>query len=195
MKRLKIGIDLDGVCADFLSSAYAEGRKLFNKPAEGAIQTGWGFETIGITNEETKQLWDVIDAIPNWWMELAKLPDTETLNYICQEHLVYFITNRKEGSGFPIELQSALWLVENHGIIMPTVLVNPKKGPLAKALALDYFIDDNTSNCTDVASSIGTDKVFIKDATYNQDSQMQRVKNLDEFLQKIGAMDVPNTGA
>lgn len=189
-KRLKIGIDLDGVCGDFLTRAREIFLQLYGIPDPSAVQTAWGFESLGLSREQQKEVWKIIDATPNWWEGHAPMDGTTFLRKMADDHTLFFITARQQGLGDPIEVQTANWLCGNFGIMYPTVIVSHQKGPIAKALELDYFIDDRDLNCYEVAEAIGYHKVYIHDATYNQEATgLKRVINLDDFFDKIGALD------
>lgn len=186
MKRLNVGVDVDGVLANFVGSARTVCKQLFNgRPDDHLIQTGWGFDSIGITKEEENLLWRTIDAAPNWWMGLDRLPETNLLGKLCQDHRVIFITNRKDGScGLPIEVQTARWLEQNYHLDHPTVTISDNKGPLAAGLKLDYFIDDRPKNVAEVHPYVQA--TALLDATYNQEfSHTWRVHSFDEFVDAV----------
>lgn len=188
-KRLKIGIDVDGVCGDFLTRAYDICRSFCGKPVAGAVQTSWGFESIGITDDEVTELWKRIDSTEDWWLGHKALPGTTFLRRMANEHELYFITSRQQGAGWPIEKQTAAWLEDTFGIELPCVIVSHRKGPIASALKLDYFVDDRDKNCYEVGKAIGMDKVFIVRTTYNSNANdVQQVVDLDDFFDKIGAI-------
>lgn len=192
MKRLKIGIDVDGVCGDFLSRAYDICRAFCGKPVPGAVQTSWGFDSLGINSSEIKELWKVIDSTENWWEGHAALDTTTFLSKMSRLHELYFITARQQGLGDPIEIQTANWLQMKFGILFPTVIVTHRKGPIVRALGLEYFIDDRDTNCAEVALHSSDTKVYLCDATYNQGPVPEgttRCFGLDDFFDKIGALD------
>lgn len=180
---LNIGVDIDGVLSDFLKSARLVLNQLFGKPDHKMIQTGWGFNTLGIDGEEEKAFWNHIDTIPNWWLTHEPMPGTSLLKPLCDKHRVYFITNRKDGAGMPVDKQSAEWLVRNFHLYLPSVLLSDSKGPVAKGLKLNAFIDDRPKNVLEVATQgPGLCDVVMYDATYNQDTiYANRVKTFDEF--------------
>lgn len=186
MKRYNVGIDIDGVLADFTDAAYKECRKLFGKPEPGLVQTGWSFDSLGITAEEELQMWQKIDSTPNWWLNLKRMPNTSWLNAICEACRVVFITNRKEGLGKPIEVQSAEWLVNNYNLHLPNVLISSDKGPLINALKLDYFIDDRPKNIQEAVEFAPNCVSFLQNATYNQEFEHNpRVDSFNDFARII----------
>jgi hypothetical protein len=63
---------------------------------------------------------------------------------------VFFITQRPYTEGETVQRQTQHWLVEQ-GFDLPTVLVlSGSRGAAAKAIRLDYHVDDNSQNCFDV---------------------------------------------
>jgi len=197
MGRLKIGVDIDGVLANFLKQARKDIQILLGdgRPADDLIQTGWGFDSLGITKKEENQLWRFIDATPNWWMQLERLPHTNYLRHLCENARVLFITNRKDaktGVGLPIEDQSRRWLERRFHIPHPTVLISDNKGPLAAGLKLDYFIDDRPKNVEEVTASSPATATYLLDATYNKECMVQRVASFDDFARIVLPLEVLN---
>lgn len=185
MKRLTIGVDVDGVLGNFTGAARHICRKLFNgRPAEDAVQTDWGFDSLGMTKDEEDQMYRFIDTQYDWWLELPVLANTDLLRSVCDEHKVIFITNRKSGLGLPVEEQTKAWLYWNYHILHPTVLVSNDKGPLCKALGLDYFIDDRDKNVREVSEAIGQQKVIMNRWPWQPEFQKFHpywVHNFNEF--------------
>jgi uncharacterized HAD superfamily protein len=192
VRRLNIGVDVDGVLSDFTGSARELCKQLFDgRPDDALIQTSWAFDSLGITKDEEKLLWHTIDNTPNWWMTHGKKPETNLLGRLCQDHRVIFITNRKDGHvGEPIELQTAWWLEEKYHLVNPMVTISDNKGPLADGLKLDYFIDDRPKNVDEVCKYIP--KTALLDATYNQEyAYGWRVRSFDAFVQSVYEGFVP----
>lgn len=187
-KRLNIGVDIDGVLANFLQSAYETMRVMFNgRPDPSLFQTSWAFSSLGITKEEENQLWKTIDVTENWWMNLDPLPNTNLLKPLCDTHRVIFITNRKDANvGWPIEQQSSEWLRRNYQLFFPNVIISDNKGPIAQGLKLDYFIDDRPKNVMEVNYAYPSCYTFLKRDTYNTELQgVLEVPHFDAFAQRI----------
>lgn len=171
-KKLIIGVDVDGVLADFGGAARRLCQALFNgRPADHLVQRGWGFDSIGLSSEEEDELWRTIDSNENWWYNsLFPLPNTNLLKALCDKHRVIFITNRKDAlpqsGSMPVNEQTAYWLRNWFKIPNPTVLLSKTKGPLALGLKLDYFVDDRDKNIEEVVNAIGEKKVYGLKATY-----------------------------
>lgn len=175
-KRLKIGVDMDGVIDDFTSAFRNEAEVLLGRKING-VQTNWNFEDcLDITKDEVKRVWDKIFATENWWYltpEANPLVD-ELLPWLCKNHDVYFITNRPEIAGFPTQQQTAMYLDELD-IQFPTVLVVKNKGPIVKALALDVFLDDRPENLENIRAYSPTTYVRLMDQPYNRDYQVSQL--------------------
>jgi uncharacterized HAD superfamily protein len=186
-RRLNIGVDVDGVLSDFATSARKLCKQMFNgTPADSLIQTSWSFDSLGITREQESRMWRKIDAIPNWWLNHDKLPNTELLPELCAKHRVIFITNRKDGTGWPIEDQTKIWLKRNFGVVNTNVILSDAKGPVAVGLKLDYFIDDRPKNVLEVIAEAPATRVFLQDGSYNQECKgVDRVVSFNEFVEVI----------
>jgi len=62
-----------------------------------------------------------------------------------------------------VQRQTQRWLV-NEGFDLPSVLVIPgSRGAAARALRLDYHVDDSPRNCIDVKSASGAKPLLIVD--------------------------------
>jgi uncharacterized HAD superfamily protein len=198
MARLKIGVDIDGVLANFVGQARADLQTILGdgRPADDLIQTSWNFTSLGITKQEENQLWRYIDEFRNWWLQLERMPNTNYLRHLCDNARVIFITNRKDGNknwgSLPIEDQSRKWLERRFHIPHPTVLISDNKGPLVAGLGLDYFIDDRPKNVEEVVAASPATVTYLLDATYNKECQVQRVATFDDFARMVLPLEVIN---
>lgn len=188
MKRLRIGIDLDGVVCAFTTAACNFFNEKYGLNVKPTAQTSWDFSSLGVTEAQDDALWAHIHSTPNWWLTLPRETGTYRLKEVTNNHEVFFITNRKEESvGMSIREQSAFWLFREHGIVFPTVIITKHKGPVAKALDLDYFIDDKDSNLDSILEH-STAAIHIKHQPYNLHYMKgQRVQTLNDFFEGIGA--------
>lgn len=185
-RRLKVGVDLDGVLCDFTGAARKILQLLYDRPTDSVVQMEWSLESLGITHEEERVMWNVIDKDHNWWERLYKLPQTHLVGKLCQENEVYFITNRKNGLGLPVEEQSKRWLTAKYSIEHPSVILANRKGLLCAGLGLDYFIDDRPMNIEHVRESIPTCKTVLLEHPYTADFQHPlRVKTFNEFANMV----------
>lgn len=187
-KRFNIGVDIDGVISDFTHSARELCKLLFNgKPDDSLVQTGWGFDSIGLTKDEENLMWRTIDKQQNWWMTHHRMPDTNLVKPLCDDHRVVFITNRKDGDegSWPIEEQSAEWIRRKFNVFSPNVIISDNKGPVALGLKLDYFIDDRDKNYLEVCKAAPKCESYLLNATYNQDCKARRISSFDAFANLI----------
>ena len=186
-KRLNIGLDVDGVISAFVPAARKLCKQLFSgRPDDALIQTSWAFDSLGITPEEENKLWRRIDTIPNWWLDHKPMENTDLLPQLCEKHRVIFITNRKDGTGWPIEDQTKVWLKRNFGLNNTNVIISDRKGPVALGLKLAYWLDDRPKNVLEVIAASPETRSFLYDATYNQECLgVDRVSSLNDFIKTV----------
>lgn len=186
--RPRIGLDLDGVLAQFSPKFLAMASAKYGLNLKQENQVAWDFQCQGITEQQEKALWADIKATRNWWISLEPFPETQVLTYAKDKYRIYFITSRTTTEGLPLEDQAASWVRRNFFIANPTVIVIDNKGPLAFALGLDYFLDDRPENCLSVRAHSPFTKVFIHDAPYNrqfEQGSIERVNSVNEFFRKV----------
>lgn len=185
---MRIGIDIDGVLADFYS-AYerlcieVEGVDHFGVhrfPQEYPCTWNWP-EHYGYSDATVKEVWRRIKTSRDFWAKLTTLPDMGYLSYIPTGAEVYFITARP---GLNPKYQTEMWF-RYYDVPSPTVLISDQKGLCCAALNLDKYIDDKWENVIDAAeTSFAT--VFLIDRPYNRfetDLPIRRVKTLREALE------------
>lgn len=197
---MRIGIDLDGCLVDFVTGHVARIKEITGKVIPTPVTT-WNYPTLGpnpITKEQDRAVWQSITKDPLFWAGLPALPLAyETLrllgNLRHEGHDIYFITSRP---GVEAKLQSENWLREQ-GYFNPTVLLSSDKGPLARGLKLDVFIDDKPENCEEV-NDARTDpdetrhcRVFIVDALYNREFQSPFVERTSSVLEALNRVFAP----
>lgn len=151
---LRVGLDLDGVVANFRSafeSAAAE--------AGVTIRPGDTDSAAAdpLSSRDIRRIWDHVKSIPNWWVGLAPYePGQIARLYETTRRLkweVVFMTRRPSTMGDPVQFQSQWWL-EQQGFYYPAVMTVPgSRGELANALRLDVIVDDQIHNCVDVISA------------------------------------------
>lgn len=188
MNNCKIGIDLDGVIANFAYSftelaSHVYGMRVIEDENQ-ILDWDWS-KWYGLDKKRLEKLFEMIDESDIFWMQLKLLPQPEEWNrfktiFNLQNYDVYFITSRQ--NGINIKKQCEQWL-EMNGWNNPTVLLSTQKELVVKGLELDYFIDDNYNTCVKVKEMNPSTTTIIRDYPYNQGSeQFIRVKNLNEFI-------------
>ena len=149
-RRKVIGIDLDDVLAAFIPTFCRLANARFGRPALDTQPVDWEWSNMLPDKAEQELVWGDFDKIPNVWETLDVMPEVNPrlIWALDQKHTVYFPTARRDSAPSSTAQQSAYWIKKHFGIEFPTVVVSYEKGPLAKALKYDYFIDDRPKNCT-----------------------------------------------
>lgn len=205
MTDFRLGIDIDGVLADF-NAAYrrkliqASGRDLIPDPFEPPC---WDYAGhYGYTPDEDQKAWKLIREDGLFWQYLQPLPGAATfLDWAWRlhqdnwthgrSHEVYFLTTRP---GLQAKRQSENWLARYGMNSTPaTVLIaRGNKGELAKALGLTHFVDDRPENVYDVLDVHFGCQTYMRRAKYNeieQDAVVRKggklVESITEFMHEL----------
>ncbi len=170
---MRIGLDIDGVHADFAGAftkllVKVTGKDLFER-GDGKNPPSWDwFFLRGYTKEEVGLAWNVVKSPASaFWLNLEELPGCAATRLVILDllrwHDVYFITNRP---GSNAKWQTEQWLRLHLQIDHPTVLLSSEKGLTAKALNLDCYLDDYYVNVDDVVKKTlpQTEKEFAEAA-------------------------------
>jgi 5'(3')-deoxyribonucleotidase len=189
-----IGFDLDGVAADFNSAMINKvievtGKDLF-PPRPFDIPT-WDYpQHYGYTNEECSAVWSEIKRDDGFWSGLNAYPAAvQILRWLSKlveygQADVYFVTSRP---GTSAKAQTEMWLGAR-GVDSPTVLISSDKGGVAKALKLDFYVDDKTENCVDVATASPKTKTYMLAQPWNVEVPgVPRITSLAAFVSDIQA--------
>lgn len=193
---MKIGIDVDGVLADF-NAAYIQRtiditKHDFFPPRPFDILT-WNYpESYGYTAKEVSAVWDSIKADPAFWFNLKPYFDAPTMLELLQQyrdagHDVYFITARP---GLNPKAQTERWL-EVYGPFhgsTPTVLISSQKGLCCRALEIDAYIDDRIENVVETSQICQT---YLLNRPWNAGLDapwygITRVSTIEDMLDHCG---------
>jgi hypothetical protein len=153
---LRIGIDLDGVLADFRSAFRATAMHCLRRDVDDPAAALEG--TPGsLTDKDIRKVWDHIARTPNWWMEVPAFePEQIARLYACTRASaweVFFLTKRPASAGDSVQFQTQWW-IERFGFYLPAVLTVPgSRGDIANGLRLDLIVDDQLINCVEVVSA------------------------------------------
>lgn len=167
IEPLRIGIDIDGVIADFIP-AYIKRLNKMSGLKNPECNEGWDSwhceDKLGYDKEIVKAFWRDV-ANPNkddFWYTLEPIDEVEPLT---RDHDITFITTRPLASRWA----TIDWAEQNHNILHPQVIVTEKKGQVADALKLHAMFDDKPDNLLDVMRHCGmTCMPFLIDRPWNK---------------------------
>jgi hypothetical protein len=151
---LRIGIDVDGVLADFRTAFHEMSRATLGRRLDPLQDPK---SAPSLAQEEVKRVWDAVARTPNWWMTLKPYePDQIARLYSLTRATgweVFFLTNRPSSAGDSVQFQTQWW-IEQHGFYLPSVLTIPgSRGEVANGLRLNLVVDDLLLNCIEVVSA------------------------------------------
>jgi hypothetical protein len=155
---LRLGIDVDGVVADF--------RSAFRALAERELGLATGDVETELSKPDVDRLWRAVASTTNWWLDVpAYEPDQIERLYAQVRRArweVFFMTSRPPSAGDSVQLQTQVWL-ERHGYYLPSVLTTPAgaRGELARSLRLDLALDDRLVNCLEIISASNSKAVMV----------------------------------
>lgn len=186
---MRIGMDIDGVLADFVSPfLQLLERRGGVGPIDPASITDPNFQNHPFLTAEIIYHC-MVDASydPEFWRILAPLPSQsqwQSLNRLRRTHDVAFITHRWVRDTYDIKRVTCDWL-RQHGIDDPVVhFTQEKKSQLVNQLAIELFVDDRHENCEDVATQTDA-TVMMPHRPYNQSfdhPKVQRIHDLNEMF-------------
>jgi len=150
---LRIGVDIDGVLADFRTAFHATAQRCLNRDVTGVNDPKSSEQ---LDDRDVRRVWDFIARTTNWWMDLQPYEQDQIARLYdltrAARWEVIFVTNRPPSAGDSVQFQTQWWL-ERQGFYLPAVLTVPgSRGELANALRLDVLIDDLLRNCVDVVT-------------------------------------------
>ncbi len=155
---LRLGIDVDGVVADFQSA--------FRTLAERELGIAAKDVESELTKADVDRLWKVVADSPNWWVTLPAY-EPDQVNRLYAEARrgrweVFFLTSRPASAGDAVQLQTQVWL-ERLGFFLPSVLTTPAgaRGEVARSLRLDLAIDDRLINCMEIISASNAKALLV----------------------------------
>jgi hypothetical protein len=157
---LRIGFDIDGVVADFLTAFSEVASQVLSWKHRGTIA-----DLKELSEGDTRKVWKVITGTPNWWLTLKPYEANalEQLYRLSRELKweVVFMTTRVPTAGETVLFQSQWWL-ESQGFYLPSVVTVPgSRGDLANSLRLDLLVDDQLMNCADVIGASQTKALLM----------------------------------
>jgi len=178
---MRIALDMDGCLSNFWDAfedkiVQVVGKDRFPLRAYGQPPAVWNWvEEAGYDDWDIRQAWMEIFKSPDFWVNLAPLPDAVTAAVLDKQPNIemYVITNR-EGRKSDVRNQTQRWLLKN-GIYKATVLVSGEKGALCRALEIEWLLDDCVQYCVDVAANAPYTKVYMLRRPYNKGLHYDKV--------------------
>lgn len=147
---LRLGVDVDGVLADFRSAFRDAARECLRRD----MPPDTGDEKAALSHPDIERIWGYIARTPNWWMRVRAYEPEAIANLYALARSgqweVCFLTKRPASAGDAVQFQTQWWL-EQQGFFLPAVVTVPgSRGDLANSLRLDLVIDDQFVNCAEV---------------------------------------------
>lgn len=151
---LRIGIDVDGVLANFREAFHQAARACGSR---AVVDPDDPKSAHSLEGKDVRRVWEYVAKTPNWWMTLAPYEPEEIARLYSLTRAaaweVFFLTNRPASAGDTVQFQTQWW-IERHGFYLPAVLTVPgSRGEIANGLRLDLIIDDLVMNCVDVVGA------------------------------------------
>lgn len=202
---MRIGFDVDGVLADFVSTyhalviKHAAGVNLF-AIGDDVDPPCWDWPQFrGYSDVLIGEVWKDIKASSHFWLNLAPLDNVKTLalmlKHLERNHDVYYITSRV---GFRAKRQTEIWLFDHVHYatsvpsVWPTVCISSDKGAMAKALKLDVYVDDNRDNALSVAEQSPSTRNYLITKAYNVGDDDGREYQRLDTLGQVFDWESPN---
>ena len=173
---MKICLDVDGVLACFFKAyetliVKITGVDRFPAQYPIVLPPCWNWpQYYGYSNEEIQQVWQIIEANPEFWGMLEPLSGMEEAVRLSlrPKNDLYFITDRP---GLGAKEITARWL-QTQGIGWPSVLISSKgKGVICAALNLDVYVDDKAENILGVQAQSLLTRAYLISYPYNEWAQ------------------------
>lgn len=192
MGKTKVyGIDLDGVCFDFLNAfrEWLNGRLSVDIKEEEITSYYW-YENNDITKEEFFREFDLFGDQNHGYLDLELIEGTLTALAAIHGagHEIYYITNRPL---YTLEDTKTALLYHNFPQRENLHFAKGDKAPLLEKFNVDVFIDDSPRTVGSLAANTRA-QVYCRNYPFNShlDSNdgkwFRRVNNWSEFLKAEG---------
>jgi len=180
-----VGLDIDGVLADFLSPFLL---RLEQKTGTGPIHsdsiTDFNFSEHPVLSD--KVVWECLEEVsydPTFWQSMASLitpSEWKQLEGLNLEKRLFFLTHRYVRDTYDIHGVTSDWL-KKYGISQPVIhFTNKSKAELVEELGIQFFMDDRYENCQDVAEKTKA-MVLMPHRPYNRSFNHPAVKRIHNF--------------
>lgn len=160
---LRIGLDIDGVLADFRTAFRQTAEKCLRKDVQEDDADELG--SSALSPDDIRRVWEHIAKEQNWWMEVPAYEPAQIARLYGLMRAagweVFFLTKRPASAGDSVQFQTQWW-IERYGFYLPAVLTVPgSRGDIANGLRLDLLVDDQLINCVEVISAGPTKAVLM----------------------------------
>ena len=168
---LRLGLDVDGVLADFRSAFHALAVSELGDKRQSDLEAN-------LSKGDIERLWKAVARVSNWWVELPAYESDQIARLYALSRRwrweVFFMTSRPPSAGDTVQLQTQAWL-ERHGFYMPAVLTAPAlaRGEIARALRLDLIVDDHLVNCMEIVGASNSKVLHMSRQPVNAEQRDQ----------------------
>ncbi len=182
---MNVGLDIDGVVADFLSPfLLLLEKRIDNGPISEETITDFRFKDHPLVTEEVvSDCMQTVSYDSSFWQNLSSLitpRDWQKLENLSRRRQLVFVTHRYVRDTYDIHGITCDWL-KMHGIREPVVhFTNELKAELVQNLEIRLFMDDRHENCQDVAENTQA-VVLMPHRPYNRSFIHPRVKKIQNF--------------
>lgn len=184
----RLGVDVDGVLADFSTAYHEFGSRLLGADAARTLNEAAAprFTPFGLRSRvpafhavsqrrprgaadwslgQRARIWQAIAASPDFWTTIPPLDQTAIARLyelaVAQRWDVLFLTRRLPSDGEAVQRQTQRWL-SAHGFPLASVIIMPgSRGRLAETLSLDVVVDDSLHTCLDVVADSRSTAVLV----------------------------------
>ena len=173
-KDKRIGLDIDGVAANFVQAMIDIGKRSgWKMPESWEHYLQWD-------SAEFRSVWPFVKNDTAFWMNIGPHQDThETLVF----QPTCYITNRHYPSVEEASDDAFAWLLLNDFPVAQVYAVEGSKAQIAKEMKLDLFVDDAPHVLTDMREQ-GIN-CWLLDRPWNRDFQTEyRIKTVAEIEEK-----------
>ena len=190
---LRIGIDIDGVLADFRTAFHETSVRCLRHDVDDTQD----LESLGpLSPADVRKVWDYIAKAQNWWMDVpAYEPDQIARLYSLMRAggwEVFFMTKRPPSAGDSVQFQTQWW-IERFGFYLPAVMTVPgSRGDIANGLRLDLVLDDQLINCVEVVSATTTKAILVlraDDAAVRQQSSNRGIGVVSTLAEALNIVE------
>lgn len=191
----RIGIDLDGVLADFNHSFVKIIRHLYpGRVTADYVQKSWDWREV-LSSQEYDRCFEKAMSIPNWWSSLEayrlEMEDLQMWLASHYNHEIFIVTSRPDGKGINATYQSEHWLKacglepQCNSLSVITVPYSEDKVDICSRLDILWMIDDKpeTIQAMDQFPYL---RAGLMSRPWNQGAEVKwRVESMGKFLSEV----------